>query len=600
MKKVPLLFAFSFVLALLLNPWSVQAQSGCPDCIIELPDDLGEDTIFLANVPAGERGIYYDQDISFRLPKTTNPVAATDPDVPANVNIQEITITRIANLPPGLSWEVNQRTFDPSDETDGCIKICGTPFISGQFEIEVIVNAKVTIFNREVTLGVDMEILPKSSSNDGFTILNSTGCGSTMASFTNNISSNGQPGFSYEWDFGNGNTSIDENPPAQSYSEPGVYVVTYRAIVDTTGYILTNIELISSSCDDLIGDPDIVFEIEDPDGEPIYESQEFTNTAPPIDVNVNIPLAEGNYLIKGTDKDSGLEFGDDDCVTTNFNRLSNDTLEGDNYRLKLTIVNPKDTIEYSDTVIVYELPLTPQTSTDGPTTFCQGDSVVLSTLSVGFYQWYLGDSVLQDAQFPELVVYGSGNYRVEVTSEEGCQVLSEDVMVTVNELPDSPRFTNERNELILEETVVLPTNYSLQWEYEGTILEGETSEVLCATQSGTHTLIVTDLDTGCSRRFGRSIVIDPDFDCTVGTADLAGGELRIFPNPVQNFVTIQSNTTDVLRLRLFDLMGRQLLFREYDNGAQDIQLDMTSYQSGIYLLLLESDGQQHTERLVKP
>ena len=40
--------------------------------------------------------------------------------------------------------------------------------------------------------------------------------------FTNNVPSNGQNGFSYLWDFGNSQTSTDENPSAVTYTEPGI------------------------------------------------------------------------------------------------------------------------------------------------------------------------------------------------------------------------------------------------------------------------------------------------------------------------------------------------------------------------------------------
>jgi len=65
MKQILLL---TFVL---LTSWQASAQ--CPGCVVDLPT-LPEDTIYLGNAPDGMVSFYYDEDISFRLPKTTDPV----------------------------------------------------------------------------------------------------------------------------------------------------------------------------------------------------------------------------------------------------------------------------------------------------------------------------------------------------------------------------------------------------------------------------------------------------------------------------------------------------------------------------------------------
>jgi hypothetical protein len=80
---------------------NLSAQSGCPGCMIDLPD-LPEDTIYLSPAPDGQVGEYYEEDISFRMPKTTTPVAAVDPDVVPDVAIESITILSVTNVPPRL------------------------------------------------------------------------------------------------------------------------------------------------------------------------------------------------------------------------------------------------------------------------------------------------------------------------------------------------------------------------------------------------------------------------------------------------------------------------------------------------------------------
>ena len=193
----------TFILFLLIFQFHfLSAQSGCPGCVINLPP-LPSDTIYLGDAPDGIAGEAYDGDLSFRMPKTTDAV----PGTPGGLNIGKITIQSLLNVPPGLSWESNKTEFDPGDETDGCVKFCGTPVLPGHYEVQVFVTATVLGINESTSFTFDFYIAPATSMTDGFNLLNNNGCGEVTASFENNVVSNGHFGFSYYWDFGNGEMS---------------------------------------------------------------------------------------------------------------------------------------------------------------------------------------------------------------------------------------------------------------------------------------------------------------------------------------------------------------------------------------------------------
>ena len=101
----------------------LSAQSGCPGCIVDVPAGLPDDTLFLAPIPDGTLGSAYDQDISFRVPKSTTPVNAIDSITPPGLPISKIEIVGVDGLPAGLFWEANQTVFETATLTDGCIKI---------------------------------------------------------------------------------------------------------------------------------------------------------------------------------------------------------------------------------------------------------------------------------------------------------------------------------------------------------------------------------------------------------------------------------------------------------------------------------------------
>jgi parallel beta-helix repeat protein len=78
------------------------------------------------------------------------------------------------------------------------------------------------------------------------------------------------------------------------------------------------------------------------------------------------------------------------------------------------------------------VPITPATATitaSGPTTFCQGGSVVLTANAASSYLWSTG------ATTQSIVVSTAGSYSVTVTNAGGCSATSSPVTVTVNPAP---------------------------------------------------------------------------------------------------------------------------------------------------------------------
>ena len=87
-------------------------------------------------------------------------------------------------------------------------------------------------------------------------------------------------------------------------------------------------------------------------------------------------------------------------------------------------------------VTVNALPATPSITADGPTTFCAGGTVTLSSSPETSYLWSNGETT------PSINVTTTGNYTVKVTNANGCQsAASVATSVTVNALPVTPTIT---------------------------------------------------------------------------------------------------------------------------------------------------------------
>ncbi|KQX12982.1 T9SS sorting signal type C domain-containing protein [Flavobacterium sp. Root420] len=98
-------------------------------------------------------------------------------------------------------------------------------------------------------------------------------------------------------------------------------------------------------------------------------------------------------------------------------------------------------------VTVNTKPATPTISANGPTTFCSGSNVTLTSTVGSGYLWSTG------ATTQSIVVVAAGNYSVQVTNASGCQSLaSVPTTVTVRSLLATPNIVT-----VIQPTCVMPT-----------------------------------------------------------------------------------------------------------------------------------------------
>ena len=575
--------------------FSLYAQTGCPGCAVNLPPGLPADTLFLQNLPDGVEGTFYNQDISFRMPMTTTPVNAIDSTTPPGLTISKIEIVSIEGVPPGLFWQPNQTVFETATETDGCVKFCGTPTESDTFVMTVRIKATVFVITQEATFPLRVYIAPKVSVTDGFSMTGFEGCGATTASFTNNIPSGGAPGFSYEWDFGDSTTFEGENPPPHTYDTPGIYPVTYHATIDTAGYVLASIRILSLDCGDSFNGPDLYFFIYDDDGEEVYNSQpHVTDVSLPYTFPVNFLLDSNSYSLEVWDEDSGLKGTDDPCGSIDFDFLNDgDTIISGALSIVLTIVHDVEEVTSMDTVYVYPQPAEPGIQAPNGLTECAGENSILLLSSSGVdNQWWLDNEPIDGATDFLYKPTKTGLYQVQVINSDGCSAVSDSILVEIYPLPASPLYVNINNSLRLMDTTALPAEYALQWYNDDDAIPGETGFRYCATESGDYGLLVTDLATGCMSFYSSTVTYDPDFDCTVGTDETPLLALGIFPNPAFDWAQIHLNQhlPSDATLRVWDAAGRLVKTMPLPAGADFYTLDCDELNAGFFTLEIVADG----------
>ena len=183
---------------------------------------------------------------------------------------------------------------------------------------------------------------------------------------------------------------------------------------------------------------------------------------------------------------------------------TNDTLiaktTGD-YSLKVTDTEGCESPESDEQgIVVFANPGAPLISADGPTTFCQEDSVELSVPS-GFssYTWSNGHTT--EAQNVKI----AGSYSVFVEDVNGCLSPSSlPVLVTVNSLPSAPLINPDGPVEFCDGGSVLlqPTGSFPQYEWN----DGSNSKDRTVDASGDFSVRVSDAN-GCRSDFSESIMV---------------------------------------------------------------------------------------------
>jgi surface protein len=84
--------------------------------------------------------------------------------------------------------------------------------------------------------------------------------------------------------------------------------------------------------------------------------------------------------------------------------------------------------------------------------------------------------------------------------------------------------------------------------------------------------------------------------CTLNDNDFKLVALQVYPNPIKDEVRITYNHI-ISNIKLFNIFGQTVL--EKSPNTLDINLSLGHLPIGTYLLLLESEGQQNTTKLIK-
>jgi hypothetical protein len=173
-----------------------------------------------------------------------------------------------------------------------------------------------------------------------------------------------------------------------------------------------------------------------------------------------------------------------------------------------------------------------------------------------------------------------GAHHLIIQNVAGCKLLKE---VSINKQPPTPDKPTITLDLSDPSKPMLSTSqaFSYNWFKDGALLNGVISNPINTTEPGSFSVVVTNAE-NCSSQPSESTEV-----FVVTGVNKENILVRVYPNPVQNLLTIDTEnfssgrTTGTIK----DLQGRTM--REFDlSVATKINIDTKDYAVGRYVLII--------------
>lgn len=232
----------------------------------------------------------------------------------------------------------------------------------------------------------------------------------------------------------------------------------------------------------------------------------------------------------------------------------------------------------SDTVMVTIIDNTIDLDLGSDTTVCE--CILLTAPSGGtMYTWCSG----QDYQ--QINVCTSGTYCVTVSN--GTCMASDTVMVTINTPPTVDLGVDT---IAISGAVVLDAGAAANFMWN----TGATTQTLLVTVSGTYYVTITDVF-GCTATDSIIVTIP------VGIEEADAAAITIYPNPAENFITINLGAFAGIPadLKISNTLG-QVVYAETANQLKQNNktVDLSGNEPGIYFLTVQSGNKLISKKII--
>ena len=238
------------------------------------------------------------------------------------------------------------------------------------------------------------------------------------------------------------------------------------------------------------------------------------------------------------------------------------------------------------TVTVNTLPSTPTITAGGPTTFCSGGSVTLTSSSATGNTWSNG------ATTQAITVFDNGNYAFQVVDALGCSNSSDTLTVIVN-LNPIVNFGSIGDLCIYSSPVLLSTGAPIGGVYNGSgVTFGSFNPNLAGLGIIELTYEYTDQN-GCIGSDTITVLVDECASIDEEIVDL----INIYPNPASDQISVNWNGV-ASSFSIYDEFGRVIYNFIPNQNQKSIIFELSNISSGVYNVVLELNSKKIQRQFV--
>ena len=205
-----------------------------------------------------------------------------------------------------------------------------------------------------------------------------------------------------------------------------------------------------------------------------------------------------------------------------------------------------------------------------------------------YYRWYESVDAIDpipnqnSSEYLTSAIDATKFYYVTVVNGSGCESLTRTKVIA--------EVVNVEQPIISIEGDVISTSAiaeSYNWYKDGLLIEGENTESIIVVESGAYSVEV--IVNKCSAS-SEDIIVE-----ILGVQDLKKYGIEIYPNPILDVMTINSELT-INSILLFDTKGVEVM--RIENNIPN-EIDMKNIKKGIYIINIATDNQIITYRVRK-
>jgi hypothetical protein len=250
----------------------------------------------------------------------------------------------------------------------------------------------------------------------------------------------------------------------------------------------------------------------------------------------------------------------------------------------------------SPSIVTVNMVPTASFTANGPTTFCQGDSVTLNatTASDYTYQWIMNGNMINGATLASYTAAISGSYNVIVANSSSCSDTSAVTSVVANPLPATPGIAQSGNILSA------PAGYTYQWYLNGNPIAAATSQTYMASTSGNYSVEVSDPNSCSSLSAPYTFTPTEIYQSVIVTAPTA----TIFPNPFSESTEILLSLPAEMnvQIEIYNMLGEKTAELHpgiLSSGNHNLKMGRSEFAAaGTYFIRITCDDVVLTKRVL--